>query len=168
MSTPLKDNGTRHTFETGALREVPVGKGRWDLIPFEPMMRLARHYENGAKKYAPRNWQKGLPLSNFLGALARHTFRLMEGDASEDHAAAIAWNIFGFMWTEQRIKDGLLPQSLNDLDPIPEWQPPPAQQQDVEITIAPFALNIAAPKGSTLADYISKVQVAESEGGNPD
>lgn len=118
----LKDDGTRHTFVTGALREVPVGKGRWDLIPFESMMRLAQHYERGAAKYLPRNWQKGLPLSSFINSGMRHMFQLAAGDKAEDHAAAIAWNAFGYMWTEERIKARLLPAELDDVEPIPVWE----------------------------------------------
>lgn len=59
----VKDHGgEKKEFRTGAVREVPKGKGRFDLLPPYPLMRLAKHYENGATKYAERNWEKGLPL----------------------------------------------------------------------------------------------------------
>jgi hypothetical protein len=36
-------------------------------------------------------------------------------DFSEDHAAAVAWNAFGYITTMERIRAGLLPASLDDL-----------------------------------------------------
>ena len=56
---PLKDSGERTEFPSGAVRDMHEGKGRFDLLPMCVLMRLARHYEAGAKKYSDRNWEKG-------------------------------------------------------------------------------------------------------------
>jgi hypothetical protein len=48
----LKDSGQRSVYNTGAQRDNQEGKGRFDLIPFQGLMRLAKHYEAGAKKYS--------------------------------------------------------------------------------------------------------------------
>lgn len=112
MVDKLHDGGKRQTFTTGAKREPNENRGRWDLIPLEPMYRLAKHYESGAKKYDERNWEKGLPLITYLNSMARHLFKLTNGSNEEDHAAAIAWNAFGFMHTLDGIEKGKYPREL--------------------------------------------------------
>ena len=47
----IKDSGERTTFETGAVRDMHEGKGDMVSIPWESILRLSKHYENGAKKY---------------------------------------------------------------------------------------------------------------------
>ncbi len=48
----LDDSGARITYGEGmAMREPSVGKGRYDLVSPFAMRRLAKHYENGARKY---------------------------------------------------------------------------------------------------------------------
>ena len=106
-------------FGTGAARSVCAGKGRYDLIPAYPMQRLAKHYENGAAKYADRNWEHGLPLSRFADSAERHLNAFKDNDRSEDHLSAILWNIAGYMWTEREIDAGRLPETLRDVG----WSP---------------------------------------------
>jgi hypothetical protein len=102
-------------FASGAVRSESSGKGRFDLIPAYPQRRLAEHYENGARKYADRNWERGLPLSRFADSAERHWNAFKDGDRTEDHLSAISWNIYGYMWTEREIKAGRLPMSLRDV-----------------------------------------------------
>jgi Domain of unknown function (DUF5664) len=112
----VQDHGGEHkVFETGAKREQATGKGRYDLIPPTPIHRLALHYGNGAVKYGDRNWEKGLPLARFLDSAERHMNQFKAGDRSEDHLAAVLWNIAGYIETEQRIRDGKLPETLRDV-----------------------------------------------------
>ncbi len=106
------DGGERALSVTGGEREVAAGKGRFDLVPAYPHLRLAQHYENGAKKYADRNWEKGLSLARFIDSAERHINHFKAGDRSEDHLAAILWNIYGYIWTEREISEGRLPQEL--------------------------------------------------------
>lgn len=55
----LDDSGQRISYGDGmAIREPSTGKGRYDLVSPFAMRRLAQHYENGAQKYADRNWGK--------------------------------------------------------------------------------------------------------------
>lgn len=121
----LADGGARTTFEGGGQREPSDGKGRFDLITPYGLTRLAKHYENGAKKYADRNWQKGMPLSRFIDSSFRHLIQFMMNERSEDHLAAIAWNILGYMHIEEEIRKGTLPDKFKDVP----WSPsiPPAQ-----------------------------------------
>lgn len=110
-----KDSGTREVFVTGSQRDSRTGKGRFDLVPFHPLQRLAQLYERGAIKYQPGNWKKGQPLSRYQDSAARHLYQLIDGDKSEDHAAAVAWNMFAFMWTAEAIRTGKLPAELDDI-----------------------------------------------------
>ena len=113
--TEVKDSGKRQEFDTGSVRDSRDGKGRFDLLPPEFLRRLARHCENGARKYGDRNWEKGQPLSRFLDSAMRHIVCILAGDSDEDHEAAAAWNIMAFITTKERIARGVLPRELNDL-----------------------------------------------------
>lgn len=110
-----KDSGQRREFSTGSLRDVAVGKGRYDLLPSLCIRRLAGLYERGAEKYGDSNWKKGQPLSSTVNSMLRHAFQYLEGDRSEDHLAAIAWNSFTLMWTESMLEQNKLPIELGDL-----------------------------------------------------
>jgi len=103
----LVDGGERQDFESGAMREPAAGKGRYDLISPLALHRLAQHYENGAAKYAERNWEKGLPASRMFDSAMRHLIQYLTGNAEEDHLAAAVWNIFCIMDFEQRMPEML-------------------------------------------------------------
>jgi len=102
---PLQDSGKREDYGTGACREPATGKGRFDLISAPALMRLAKHYENGARKYTARNWEQGIPVSRCLDSALRHLVQYMDGDNSEDHLAAAAWNIFAIMHFEEKLPE---------------------------------------------------------------
>lgn len=101
----LKDSGNRREFETGAVRDMQEGKGRCDLLPACALLRLAKHYEAGARKYEDRNWEKGIPISVMVDSAMRHLLKYMDGQTDEDHLAAVAWNILGAMWMEEKRPD---------------------------------------------------------------
>ena len=113
MPGVLKDGGERVVYAGGALREPPTGKGRYDLISPFAIHRIARHYENGAVKYADRNWEKGIPFGRCLDAMARHLNQYRMGDRAEDHLAAIAWGACAIMHYEA--------MGMTDLDDIPHY-----------------------------------------------
>lgn len=111
----VKDSGTRQEFETGAKRDIQTGKGRYDLLPPLAIRRIAKHYENGARKYGDRNWEKGMPMSRYLDSAMRHIFNYLEGMREEDHLAAAGWNVIAMLHQEEMIERGLLSKELNDL-----------------------------------------------------
>lgn len=74
------------------------------------MDRLAKWYELGSKKYADRNWERGMPFSRYLDSAKRHLNKYLMGLEDEDHLAAAAWNIFAIMHHEE-----LNEKELNDL-----------------------------------------------------
>ena len=73
------------------------GKPRFDLIPPEAVIALAAHYERGARKYADRNWEKGMAWGKCFASMQRHAWAWSNGediDAETDthHMIAVAWN----------------------------------------------------------------------------
>lgn len=102
---PIKDSGTRREFETGAVRDMQEGKGRCDLLPACAILRKARHFEAGAKKYGDRNWEQGIPLNSFIDSALRHIFKYLDGQTDEDHLCAASWNLDAAMWTEEKRPD---------------------------------------------------------------
>ena len=98
----ILDSGDRTVFSTGSVRDMHEGKGRCDLLPMCVLLRLARHYENGCKKYGDRNWEKGIPAHSFADSAMRHIFKYMDGQRDEDHLIAAIWNLCGLAWTEEK------------------------------------------------------------------
>ena len=111
----VKDSGEREEFSTGARRDTQTGKGRFDLLPVNAIFRLAKHFENGAVKYGDSNWLKGIPLARYLDSLMRHTFKFSGGLYDEDHLAAIIWNAMCLLETQELIRQGKLPEELDNL-----------------------------------------------------
>lgn len=95
-----KDSGDREHFDTGARRDTRTGKGRFDLIPPIPEMRLAQLYERGAVKYGDRNWENGFPFSRCIDSAKRHINNYLAGEQTEDHLAAAVFNLFCVMHYE--------------------------------------------------------------------
>ena|SRR3990167_762556 len=102
----MNDSGKREEFKSGATREPATGKGRYDLISPEGLRRIAIWYEKGSEKYAPRNWEKGLPWSRCFSSMIRHAFAWMAGQTDEDHLAAVAWNAIALMHFEKFYSEG--------------------------------------------------------------
>lgn len=100
--TMIQDSGDRREFDSGAVRDMAEGKGRCDLLPACAVLRLARHFENGAKKYNDRNWEKGIPIHSFIDSAIRHLMKYLDGQDDEDHLCAAAWNCMCAMWTEEK------------------------------------------------------------------
>ncbi len=126
---PIQDSGKRQEFVTGSVRDIRDGKGRFDLVTPFAMRRIARHYENGAVKYGDRNWEKGQYIMRYLDSAERHIndlkVAMLLGEQTEDHAAAIAWNMMGFIHTEEMLKMRRLSPELDD-------RPEPYQKYDIE------------------------------------
>ena len=99
---PIKDSGERTHFDSGAVRDMHAGKGRFDLLPMCVLTRLARHYEAGALKYSDRNWEKGIPAHSFADSAFRNLVKYMDGQNDEDHLIAAIWNLCGLAWTEEK------------------------------------------------------------------
>lgn len=156
----ILDSGERRQFDIGAERDIQEGKGRFDLLPFEPIsmffaevikrfdakdekenwhkyasiidcfdtfvksrdlraltealiifgdryynnpydliFEVSKHYEEGAKKYCDRNWEKGIPIHCYLDSALRHLTKFYSGWNDEPHDRAFIWNVLCLMWT---------------------------------------------------------------------
>ncbi len=97
-------NSTNEIISQGegkAIREVTTGKGRFDLISPFAEERLAKWFELGAKKYADRNWEKGMKFSRYLDSAKRHINKYVQGDETEDNLAAAVWNLMAIIHHEE-------------------------------------------------------------------
>ena len=68
----IKDSGERTEFGTGAVRDMHSGKGRMDLLPWEALVEVSKHCEEGALKYGERNCEKGIPIHSLIDSAFRH------------------------------------------------------------------------------------------------
>lgn len=100
-----KDSGARAAFDSGMVRDTSTDKARFDLLipldqPYEEQIltRWANLMARGAKKYAARNWELAdgeNEYHRFKESLLRHVMQYLCDDDSEDHAAAILFNVMG-------------------------------------------------------------------------
>lgn len=122
FNSSLKDSGSRQQFNSGAVRDNGKGKGRFDLLSTQMLFRLAKHYENGALKYEPRNFEKGMPISRCVDAAMRHLTKYLAGWNDEDHLAAVCWNIAAIMLYEERMPELMdLPERSDDIEDIQKF-----------------------------------------------
>lgn len=75
----IKDSGERTEFGTGAVRDMHSGKGRMDLLPWEALVEVSKHCEEGALKYGERNCEKGIPIHSLIDSAFRHLAKYMMG-----------------------------------------------------------------------------------------
>ena len=70
---------------------------KWDV--FTMLFEVSKHYEEGAKKYGERNWEKGIPVRCYIDSAVRHYLKYLRGDQDEPHYRAFVWNIVCAIWT---------------------------------------------------------------------
>jgi len=107
----LKDSGERQVFNTGAQRDVPFGKGKYQLVSPIAIKRIADILEKGAIKYS----EKGMPISRYIDSALRHLYQYVEGKRDEDHLGQAFWNLHSALHGEEMIKRGIWPKEMYDL-----------------------------------------------------
>lgn len=75
---------------------------RFELLPWDQLGKIARHYAVGAEKYADNNWRKGYDWSLSFGAMQRHLAAFWSGEDFDEetgspHLAAAAFHCFALM-----------------------------------------------------------------------
>ena len=110
-----KDSGKRAEFESGMKRDTNEGKARFELlmplgIPYKEQLltRFAELMGRGAEKYSTRNWEQAnsqVELERFKESAFRHFMQWQAGEADEDHAAAIMFNIMGYESTKYKMEN---------------------------------------------------------------
>lgn len=63
------------------------------------ILEVAKHFEEGAKKYGENNWQKGIPVHSFIDSAIRHLLKFYSEWDDEPHNRAFVWNIMCAIWT---------------------------------------------------------------------
>lgn len=71
----------------------------WDK--YTAILEVSKQYEDGAKKYNDRNWEKGIPLHCYIDSGVRHYLKWLRGDTDEPHDRAFLWNMLGAIWTHE-------------------------------------------------------------------
>jgi hypothetical protein len=84
-------------------------EGNW----YDMFLDVAKQYEDGAKKYNDRNWEKGIPLHYYIDSGVRHYLKFKRGDDGEPHGRAFVWNILGALWTQEN-KPEMIDLPFND------------------------------------------------------
>lgn len=84
----------KRVFSTGATKNVSKGKGRYDLIPCEALVALAKRFEFGVLQGHEENgYRKGIPDDVLYDSAFRHLVQAKDGCKDEDHLAAVMWNV---------------------------------------------------------------------------
>lgn len=83
------------------------GKERWDLVPFDALGEVVRVYTVGAKKYADRNWEKGMAWHICIGATFRHFWKWLlsenlDPETNCHHLAHAIWNLMALLAYQMR------------------------------------------------------------------
>ena len=68
-------------------------------------LEVAKHFEEGAAKYGPDNWKKGIPTWCYIDSAIRHYLKWYRGDKDEPHDRAFVWNLMCCIWEVDYHKD---------------------------------------------------------------
>lgn len=71
----------------------------------EMIWEVAKHFEEGCKKYGENNWKKGIPIHSFIDSGIRHYLKVRMGMVDERHDRAFVWNILCAMWTYENLPE---------------------------------------------------------------
>ena len=112
MDSPSQeiDNGTIRKFATGATRDTATDKLDYEgflsprvLEAFAEYMHTHRKQSDGSLR-ASDNWQKGIPITEYMKSLWRHFFDLWKShrglatpDSKKNILCAIMFNVMGYL-----------------------------------------------------------------------
>lgn len=106
------DRGQASLLPFGALQVVSICYGSFHAMPVRAIDLLALLYQAGAKKYAARNWEKGIPLDAYVDSAWRHYMKWRRGLNDEPHTVQFAWNALCMLQTHIWIAADVLPKKL--------------------------------------------------------
>ena len=72
---------------------------------YSMLLEVAKHFEEGAKKYAENNWRLGLNAKCYIDSGVRHYLKHLRGDTDEPHDRAFVWNMMCCCWTVKHIPE---------------------------------------------------------------
>lgn len=85
--------------------------------PYTAIMEVSKQYEDGAKKYSERNWEKGISLHCYIDSACRHLMKVGAGWDDEPHFRSTLWNLFSLAWTIKH-RPELLQEFVTELKQI--------------------------------------------------
>jgi hypothetical protein len=88
-----KTNDTKHLYNALAYFD----ENHWDNC-YTLCLEVAKHFEEGAAKYGPDNWKRGIPTWCYIDSAIRHYLKWLRGDNDENHDRAFCWNIMCCIW----------------------------------------------------------------------
>jgi len=97
-------------------------KVRLDLLPVRPLLEVGRVLTFGAKKYEPRNWEKGFSWSRPYAATLRHLFAWWAGETYDKetglnhlaHALCEIMFLLEFSYTHVEMDDRVKKERANN------------------------------------------------------
>lgn len=130
--TQMQSSGEERTFSSGAVRDGGK-KPMLQLISPYAYMRLGEWLrfacqDRQPKPYPPRNWEKGMPFSETIGAIERHVQKIKMGLRDEDHAAAILFGGMALAHYEHEIAAGRMDPALDDM---PHYEDQPVRYEHI-------------------------------------
>lgn len=87
-------NDTRYLYE---ILDVFATKA-FNANRYTMFLEVAKHFEEGAKKYGESNWQLGIPVHCYIDSAVRHYLKWLRGDKDEPHDRAFVWNLMCCIW----------------------------------------------------------------------
>lgn len=93
IAPSIKDSGERTVYPNGFQRDMHRGKGRMDLLPWNAIIEVSKHCENGAIKYGEHNVDLGCPVHSLMDSGMRHAAKFITGQLDEPHLTAACWNL---------------------------------------------------------------------------
>ena len=107
------------------------------------MLEVAKHYEDGARKYSENNWRKGIDPKIYFDSAMRHFMRWCRRMTDEPHNRAFIWNCMCGAWEAQQerhkiayntakaesanVAEQAIPDSMNVLQSSRGWDPKPIE-----------------------------------------
>lgn len=65
----------------------------------EICLEVAKHFEEGCKKYGENNWRRGIPVHCYIDSAVRHYLKYLATWEDEPHDRAVIWNLMCAIWT---------------------------------------------------------------------
>ena len=107
------------------------------------MLEVAKHYEDGARKYSENNWRKGIDPKVYFDSAMRHFMKWCRRMTDEPHNRAFIWNCMCGAWEAQQerhkiacnaaktesanVAEQAIPDSMNVLQTTHGWDPKPVE-----------------------------------------
>lgn len=82
------------------LYHAVIGFSIHNSIEFpDEILEVSKHFEDGARKYGERNWEKGIPCHCYIDSAVRHYLKWFADYDDERHDRAFCWNLLCLAWT---------------------------------------------------------------------